>query len=162
MGLRKENPGCLSLDLGPHLNICLRGIQNFPQRRWPSSLAQPFWGPGHPSDGREAGTNRRARQGPFWAQWHWLGTSCGVLPAHSHAALDPQARRNHLHRPSATVSTWQGVVQEGPITSQEASGVGGSGKGAGGWGNPSPFLVVGQPRSQSQRQDCGPAIQSQI
>lgn len=64
-------------------------IQNFPQRRWPSSLVQPFWGPRHPSDGREAVANSRARQGPLWAQWHWLGTSCGVPEALGHATLDP-------------------------------------------------------------------------
>lgn len=59
--------------------------------------------------------------------------------------LHPPAGRNPLPRPSATVPTWQGVVQAGRVTGLEAS----PGTRA------SPFLVAGLPPTLSQRQDSG-------
>lgn len=134
---------CLSLDLGPHMNIRFRGIQYIPQRRWPSPLAQPFWGLGHPSDGREAGANRRARQGPFGAQWHWLGTS--------QQFHWPRALLLWIHKPEEATLTDphplfpppQGWFRQAP------SLVWSPGGGA------SPFLVAGLSTSLSQTLDHG-------
>ena len=111
---------------------------------------QPFWGPRHPSDGREAVANSRARQGSLWAQWHWLGTSCGVPEAQGHATLDPSptSREKPPLQTVSTVPTWQGVVQASHVTG--VTGLEDSPR-----TRASPFLVAGLPPTLSQRQDSG-------